>query len=390
MKAYIHDWGMVSSLGNNVEESRQQLAEKHIPKLQSKKIGEAELSFMELEVDQSWPFENLQSYHSKNNRLLWKCFRQIEHKYRELSQDLETTRIGIVMGTSTSGILEAENAYKAEAQKQGWPQEYHYHQQEMGSASMFLKHALNIQGPHQTISTACSSSAKAFGVAQRWLKQNLCDLVIVGGCDTLCDMTLLGFNSLGAYSATRCNPYCEQRDGIHIGEAAALCLLSHEKSSLCLKGIGESSDAHHISAPDPEGHGAATAMQRALESAECQGQDIDYMNLHGTGTPLNDAMEAKAIQQALGDRVVVSSTKALTGHTLGAAGALEAAISLITLSHPTPLYPIHHHHGALGEEFAHLEFVDQHFQSTKQPKLVMSNSFAFGGSNCSLIFERLT
>lgn len=390
MRTYIQDWGMISSLGHGVEESRNTLAKQIIPVLTRKTIGAADLAFMELHVNSDWAFGHLEDYDSKNNRLLWHCFSQIETSYRKLAAALEPSRIGIVMGTSTSGILEAENAYKAEAQKQGWPDTYHYHQQEMGSASMFLKLALGTKGPQQTISTACSSSAKAFAVGKRWLQQNLCDLVIVGGCDTLCDMTLLGFNSLGAYSASRCNPYSEQRDGIHIGEAAALCLLSREQSPLCLRGIGESSDAHHISAPDPEGHGAALAMQMALEAAECQGRDIDYLNLHGTGTPLNDTMEAKAIQQALGESVVASSTKALTGHTLGAAGALEAAISLIALSHPTPLYPIHHHHGVLGEEFTHLEFVGPHFQSTKCPKLIMSNSFAFGGSNCSLIFEQVS
>jgi 3-oxoacyl-[acyl-carrier-protein] synthase-1 len=381
---------MISSLGNNVEESRHNLASKTIPKLNRKKVGAAELSFMELSVPHNWGFENLLSYNSKNNRLLWNCFKQIEASYKHLSSQLDNTRIGIVMGTSTSGILEAENAYKAEAHKQSWPGDYHYHQQEMGSASMFLKHALQIKGPHQTISTACSSSAKAFIVGQRWLEQDLCDLVIVGGCDTLCDMTLLGFHSLGAYSADRCNPYSEQRDGIHIGEAAALCLLSKKASSLCLKGFGESSDAHHISAPDPTGQGAALAMQNALTSANCRGEEIDYLNLHGTGTPLNDSMEAKAVQLALQHPVNVSSTKSLTGHTLGAAGALEAAISMIVLTHDTPLYPLHVYNGNIPSEFSHMNWIDEHFKSTKRPKLVMSNSFAFGGSNCSLIFKHLT
>jgi len=355
-----------------------------------KHIGSVPFEFMPIDMEVTSAHGQWAHYNSRNNRLLWHCFKQIEVELKTWLQQHPTSKLGIAIGTSTSGILEAENAYKAEAQQKGWPADYHYRQQELASPSEFLNQLLNSHGPSLTISTACSSSAKAFGVAQRWLEQNLCDRVLVGGCDTLCYMTLLGFHSLGAYAKSRCNPFSPNRDGIHIGEAAALFCLSKVPSNLKLRGCGESTDAHHISAPDPSGKGAVKAMQMALDAANCLPKDIDYINLHGTGTTLNDSMEALAIAQCFPNQLVkASSTKALTGHTLGAAGAIEAAICLTSLTHSEPLYPYHHHDGQYSEEFKHLDLISNSSETSRAPKLVMSNSFAFGGSNCSLIFEHI-
>ena len=214
----------------------------------------------------------------------------------------------------------------------------------------------------------------------------MADVVLVGGADTLCGLTLNGFYSLESLAAAICAPFARDRDGINIGEAAALCLLTREAGPVALLGAGESSDAYHVSAPHPEGFGAEAAMRMALEQGGVQPEQVGYINLHGTGTRLNDSMEAKAVHRLFGDRVPCSSTKALTGHTLGAAGATEAALAWLLLSEDLPLPHQAYPASERDESLAPIDLLLAP-QPLARP-LVLSNSFAFGGNNVSLLLAR--
>ena len=229
----------------------------------------------------------------------------------------------------------------------------------LGDPAAFLSEYFHIKGVSYCVSTACSSGAKVFGSARRLLETNRCDAVIVGGVDSLCQLTVNGFSSLDSVSKGRCAPFEQGRDGINIGEAAALFLMtkSQQPSSdeICFLGIGESSDAHHISAPHPEGVGAIAAMEQALADAQLDPADIAYINAHGTATPQNDLVESKAINTVLGEQVPTSSTKGMLGHTLGAAGAIEAAICWLLLSkyNPSNALPFQKLSGDIDPRFAH-------------------------------------
>ena len=297
-----------------------------------------------------------------------------------------SNRIGIFMGTSTSGKAETEKAYMLRDIDSGeLPLDFNMlHTHNIASVQDYVQHSLALDGVGLTISTACSSSAKVFATAYRYINAGFCDAAIVGGVDTLCLSTLYGFNSLQLISSEPCRPWDTNRDGINIGEAAGFVLLekSHKYSDgVKLKGYGESSDAYHISSPHPEGDGAKIAMDDALTRSGLQVSDIDYINLHGTGTPSNDAAEARAISRTFPNGIKCSSTKGITGHTLGAAGIVEAIIcSLILKNEIVP-----------GN--ANLKNIDPKLevlvleQTLKcSVKNVMSNSLGFGGSNCSLVF----
>jgi 3-oxoacyl-[acyl-carrier-protein] synthase-1 len=238
------------------------------------------------------------------------------------------------------------------------------------------------------VSTACSSSAKVFAAAARMLATGLIDAALVGGVDSLCLTTLYGFNSLELLSPEPCRPFAAERKGLSIGEAAAFILLQRPADSLngedvLLLGTGESSDAHHMSSPHPEGLGARMAMAAALQSAALQAADIDYINLHGTATPSNDAAEGKAVAALFGDRTPCSSTKGATGHTLGAAGGLEAVISALSLR--DGFLP-----GGVNTRQVDPGIPIQYLTANREsaPRRVLSNSFGFGGTNCSLLFGR--
>ncbi|HEY1491002.1 MAG TPA: beta-ketoacyl synthase N-terminal-like domain-containing protein, partial [Steroidobacteraceae bacterium] len=255
------------------------------------------------------------------------------------------------------------------------------------SVAAFTLRALGIEGPAAVISSACSSSAKVFASAQRAIAAGLIDAAVVGGVDSLCLTTLHGFNSLQLVSVRPVRPFDVARDGLSIGEAAAFALLERAEASTAspalLLGSGESSDAYHMSAPHPEGRGAREAMQRALESAGLDPGRIDYINFHGTGTPSNDEAEARAVHAVLGPKVPGSSTKGATGHTLGAAGALEAVICLLALREG--LLPAGVNTTQLDPALE-VNYVLQNRSAAL--RCVMSNSFGFGGSNCSLVFAR--
>lgn len=334
----------------------------------------------------------LAKWDCRNNRMIAVALEQIRPDLERAIARYGKSRIAVILGTSTSGIAEGEAAFAQRVKTGEWPQAFRYAQQEAGGLSEFVKVFLGLTGPAYTIATACSSSAKVFGAARRLIRLGLVDAAIVGGADSLCRMTPSGFTALGAVSATPANPFSRNRDGITIGEAAAVFLLEKEAGEIVFMGSGETSDAHHISAPDPAGSGAESAMRAALHDAGCEAGDIAYVNLHGTATPLNDVMEGRAVHQIFGPDTPCSSTKAMTGHTLGAAGACEAAFLWLTLSqhyNPTRLLPPHLWDAAQDDEIAPLRLIDPGESFPAQKTVAMlSNSFAFGGSNATLVLGK--
>jgi 3-oxoacyl-[acyl-carrier-protein] synthase-1 len=299
-------------------------------------------------------------------------------------------RIAVILGTSTSGILQMELAYRRrDAATGALPADFNYATTHNAySVVGFTREYFGLEGPAVAVSTACSSSAKVFAAAARMMACGLIDAAVVGGVDSLCLTTLYGFNSLELTAPAPCRPYDAGRNGISIGEGAAYALLERAPASLdadalLLLGAGESSDAYHMSAPHPEGLGARLAMERALADAGLTPADIDYINLHGTATPANDAAEGRAVVALFGDRVPCSSTKGATGHTLGAAGALEAAVCALALRHG--FLPGSPNTETLDPEIP----VDYLLKTRAAPvRRTLTNSFGFGGSNCSLVLGR--
>ncbi|MBO9538206.1 beta-ketoacyl-[acyl-carrier-protein] synthase family protein [Herbaspirillum sp.] len=328
---------------------------------------------------------------SRNNRLALAALAQIRSQVDAAITRFGAHRVGIVLGTSTSGIAESEQAFRQLASGGALPDAFHYGQQELGSPATALAVTLGTTGPAYVHSSACSSSGKAMASAARLINMGLCDAVICGGADSLCDFTVAGFSALESVSAERCNPLSANRRGINIGEGAALFLMSREPARVALHGWGESSDAHHISAPDPEGRGATLAIGQALRRAGLAPSQIDYINLHGTATPQNDAMEAKAIHALFGAGVPVSSTKPFTGHTLGAASAIEAGLCWLAMqdNNATGLLPPHLWDGTADPALPALDTVAVGRALGHAPRHVLSNSFAFGGSNVALVFSRM-
>lgn len=325
---------------------------------------------------------------SRNNRLLLAAALQIEPELRAAIARYGSNRVGLVLGTSTSGIHEASAGIADFFARGALPAEYDYAQQEMAAPVDFLAAWLGLSGPAYCQSTACTSSARALLSAHRLLQQGLCDAVICGGVDSLCRLTLNGFSALEAVSSEPCNPFSVNRHGINIGEGAALFLMTREPGHIAFLGGGAGSDAHHISAPHPEGLGARAAMQKALDSAGIAAGEIDYLNLHGTATAHNDAMESKAVHGLFPATLPCSSTKPLTGHTLGAAGALEAAFCWLLLSEHNRdgLLPPHLWDGQADPALAPLRLVTSGERLARQRgRRLMSNSFAFGGNNVALI-----
>ncbi len=330
----------------------------------------------------------LDRFDCRNNRLAWLGLTSdaFSEAVLEARQRYGPDRVGVFMGTSTSGILQTELAYRKRAADGSLPLDFLYPAtHNTFSLAWFVQSSLGLEGPAVVISTACSSSAKAFGNAARMMAAGLCDAAVVGGVDSLCLTTLYGFGSLGLLSTEPCRPFDTHRNGISIGEGAAFALLEKKPRSgaVRLLGVGESSDAYHMSSPHPEGLGAQLAMHGALQSAGIDAADVGYVNLHGTGTRSNDETEGRAVQAVFGDRVPCSSTKGWTGHTLGACGAIEAVVCAL----------------ALREGFlpgsAHTDSVDPAIRVRYQLRnedasfdIAMSNAFGFGGTNCSLVLAR--
>jgi 3-oxoacyl-[acyl-carrier-protein] synthase-1 len=324
----------------------------------------------------------------RNNRLMLAALRQIEPEIAAATELYGPDRVAVILGTSTAGIAEGDRALTAYRRDGVWPRDFNYSHQEAGNLAMFAAAALGLTGPAYSIATACSSSAKVFASARRLMRAGLADAAVVGGADTLCRMTLNGFAALGALSPTVCNPFSRNRDGITIGEGASAFLLSNEAGPVELLGVGESSDAHHITAPDPTGRGARAAMTQALIDARLRPEDIAYINLHGTGTPLNDAMEATAVTSLFPASTPASSSKGMTGHMLGATGGVEAALLWLALSGKSSVLPPHLWDGQHDPALPRIALVPPGVVVPGGQAAMLSNSFGFGGSNASLILAR--
>jgi 3-oxoacyl-[acyl-carrier-protein] synthase-1 len=340
-----------------------------------------ELDTNPIDLDPNWQ--------SRNNRLA-KLGTLQDDFGAAVNQALEQfgpARCGVVLGTSTSSIGRTEEGYRQLDQEGRFPAAFRQsHIHNPNAPTAFISRELGTHGPNLTISTACSSSAKAFATAARWLQQDLVDAVIVGGVDSLCQSVIYGFNSLQLIDPEPCKPFDVERGGISLGEAAGYALLTREPmndSGIRLTGYGESSDAYHMSSAHPDGLGAELAIRAALERSNQRATDIEYINLHGTGTRANDEIESKVCKRIFPASTLCSSTKGWTGHTLGAAGICEAVLTIDALA--TGLLP-----GCINTNAPEPQIKDQLLMANlnKEINSAMSNSFGFGGNNCSLIFAR--
>ena len=334
----------------------------------------------------------LAAFDCRNNELALAALQQIQDRVSEVRDRVGAERVAVVVGTSTSGVSDAEAAIRHQVQQGGLAPRFDYAQLEFGGVASFVAGVLGTRGPTYALSTACSSGARALATARSLLALGACDAVVAGAVDTLCGLTAHGFSALQAVCEGVSNPCSRNRSGLTLGEGAALFLVLPEPGGVQLVGVGESSEAHHMSAPDPSGAGAEAAMREALVDAGLEPRDIAYLNLHGTGTPLNDRMEALAVDRVFGPQLPVSSTKPLVGHTLGAAGATEAAFCWLQLDRAESdaiALPPHCWDGERDPELPSLSLVKKgEVVGSPTPPRVMSNSFGFGGNNCTLVLER--
>ncbi|WP_462159895.1 beta-ketoacyl-ACP synthase [Pseudoalteromonas sp. GB56] len=390
MTAWLNDVGIVSALGATKRAHLDALANANIQPLSQQSglshTGKDPFVGKVAEVD-------LKSTR-RNNQIIDFALAQIQPTLAKVLAQYRKDRIAVVMGTSTADIYDGERARVEwdRTQDNTWPQGYHYHHQALDAPAQYIKATLGLEGLAYSISTACSSSAKALSSAQGILAAGLADVVICGGADSLCQLTVNGFNALASTTDGICRPFAADRDGINIGEGAAIFVMSQDASlsaaHTALLGCGASSDAYHMSAPEPAGEGAQSAMLQALANAKITPQDVDYLNAHGTATPKNDEMEAQAIASVLGCDVPVSSTKHMTGHTLGAAGAIEAAICWLLIEQQrlavdSPLSLPKQGDYQLDNTLQKINIIQK--EIIKKPNICMSNSFAFGGNNACII-----
>lgn len=388
---YIHDFGVCTAIGSDRDLVWKALCEGGLSNFTRQsfcgkerlvgKIPDAELS----------PVKN-PFYDNRVNRLSEKVLSQMERSVSEIVKKFGSDRVGVFVGSSDNGSEESFSALKFFRENGFFPKGYSLKKQQADFVAEFIADRFCLKGPVFTHSSACASSASAFASARNWLETGFCDAAIVGGVDIASLTVVLGFDSLEAVSLSPTNPFSGNRAGLTIGEAAAFFVVSlrRENATVMLTGIGESADAEHVTAPRVDGLGARLAMEKALADAGISPPDVDYINLHGTGTKLNDAMECVAVHDVFGNGIPASSTKGLTGHTLGAAGALEAAFCCLALSdrNEKHLLPVHRFDGvrdpALPE--IHLVFPGE---SSRRLKTCISNSFGFGGCNVALVLEKI-
>lgn len=387
---YISAVGMINALGNNTDEIAANLTRGIAPGMRPRANwlqGHPPAVLAGVDGDLPAIPQQFSTHRSRNNQLLLAALAQIQPQVDDAIVQFGRDRIAVVLGTSTSGLDEGDvhvDLMLNDKESTDW----RYPQQELGDPSRFLSHWLALDGPAFTLSTACSSSARAIMSGRRLIESGLVDIAIVGGADTLSRMPINGFQSLESLSPTRCQPFGRDRNGITIGEGAALMVLTREPQSIALLGVGESSDAYHISAPHPQGEGAIRAIGQALSDAGMTPEHVGYINLHGTATQLNDQIESNVVSTLFGDTVPCSSTKHLTGHTLGAAGITEAAISMLILQRNLPLPPQDFSQSPRDEALPPCGIIEQPQPLTRP--VILSNSFAFGGNNASILLGRIS
>jgi len=321
-------------------------------------------------------------FESANNRLIHSCLSQIQPSVDAVIARFGAHRVGVVIGSSTSGVATAEDGlrgYRGGVLSSGFSLD----RWELGDAARFAAVASGAQGPVYTVSTACTAAAKAMISAARLLKAGVCDAVVTGGADILCGLTLNGFGVLGLLSQSGSNPFSCNRDGVGLGEGGALFLLTRGEGEWHLDGWGESGDAHHASAPDPKGVGMEIALMQALTTAGVSARDVSYVNLHGTGTRLNDAAEARAVHRVMGASMPVSSTKGASGHALGGTAAIEACFTLLAMERGEVLP--HRWDGMSDLDMPVLELIDRAGFGVSRRRMA-SLSAGFGGSNAALVF----
>ncbi len=326
-----------------------------------------------------------QSMRSRTNRLLAHALKDIGPAVAAAIDRFGAARVGVVLGTSTSGVDESLHALRDKIEGRFWPKGYHFDVQELNDPVAAACALTGAAGPAYAVSTACTSGAKAIAAGARLIAADLCDAVLCGGLDTLCDLTVNGFGSLEALSPGLTNPFSINRNGINIGEGAGLLLLTVDEASVRVAGWGETSDAHHISAPDPTGAGGEAAARKALVMAGLDPSDIGYVHLHGTGTELNDRMEAGVINRVFGVNTPVSSTKPMTGHTLGAAGAVQASFCLLAFATGGTLPP-HIWDGEADPDLAPVRLAAPG-DRVSDLRHTLSASYAFGGNNAAIILS---
>lgn len=324
----------------------------------------------------------LEAWSTRTTQIASLLLDEVNPELDRLRERWRPERIAVLLGTSTGGADATETAYRHYLSEGALPDDYDlFRQHTFGAILHVVRELSGATGPSWMVSTACTSSAKPLASAARMISAGMIDAAIVGGIDTLCSMTLHGFRSLDALSKEACRPFNAERDGLNIGEGGAFLLVEREGDPLAmLEGVGESSDAYHISAPHPEGLGAKLAMERAIASAGCSAASVDHVNAHGTGTRLNDVSESAAIEALFGCEVPVVSTKSYTGHMLGAAGATEAAMAVMSITEGW--IPASLRAGPVDEKIAihiNVERIDGPVGR------VISNSFAFGGNNISVV-----
>lgn len=318
---------------------------------------------------------------TRTNRIVAHCLAPLTSTIERAKARYGADRVGVLVGTSTSGIGEGGEAMKVKLESGRWPASFTLGRQQLGDSARFAAREVGVEGPYYVVSTACTSGARAMAAGARLIEAGLCDVVVCGGVDSLCDLTLNGFAALDSLSDAPCNPMSANRNGLNLGEGGAFFVLTREASRFRLAGWGESVDGHHMSAPDPEGKGAEAAMRGAVAMAGEDAIAIDFVHLHGTATPLNDQMEARVVARLLGLETPCASTKPLTGHTLGAAGAVQAALCLMAMERGQ--MPPHVWDGVRDPALPPIRLTEA--GETGTLKRVLSASYAFGGNNAALV-----
>lgn len=374
----IEDVQLVCHVGHTAAEVLQRLQSGDLPSMDCELVGGLEVPIARVNIP--LPTPALPPFATRTNAMVHYCLQRLDCAPL---QGVKPERVGVVMGSSNAGIEEFHRATRG-----GTPTAADWQRLEPGSVADFVAQSLGVRGPAYTISTACSSAGKALAAAARMLEAGVCDAVVAGGGDALCRFALEGFHALQLIDTKRCEPFMLNGGGINHGEGAALFILTRRtarRGDILLSGYGETADAHHTTTPEPSGTQAANAMRQALHMAGMQAADVDYINMHGTGTDANDIMELNALTATFGaDCPPCSSTKPFTGHCLGAAGAVEAAICVALLQADTNLLP-QVAPSTCPSGYEHINFAPT---ARRAVRCCLSNSFAFGGNNVSLLLTR--
>lgn len=370
-KVFITYYDAICNLGNGIGEIFQNaiIPEKTFLTTDSNIIKGESFYFGKINCD--LPEISDENFNTRSNRLLLYLINKMSNKFENLLKKYSNNRIGIVTATTNSGIEEYEKSNN-------------YRHFEIGSPAVFLKNTLNLNSFYESVSTACSSGIKAFATAEKLLNKGICDAVIVAGVDSLAKLPIFGFHSLEVLSKERTNPFSKNRNGINIGEAAAIFIVEKNAGGIIIKGIGETSDAYHAATPDPKGYEASKAVKIALNQANLLPDAIDYVNLHGTGTKSNDLMEANAMYNIFGCCTEMSSTKPLTGHCLGAAASLETALCCEMLKQNIILP--HIYDGKYDYALPEINLITK--PTKKHLDNILCNAFGFGGTNAVIILGR--